>query len=96
MMKKLLFLFILGFSWVWFVHMEIGWRGESPVCKFRAQIFECDFHDYGRTDLYDRFLNPIPRKYGCMALYEKIGGWQEYFGFKEVKLYRHPNLKEKK
>jgi len=95
-MKKLVFLCVLGFSWVWFMPLEVGWRGESPVCKFRAQVFECDWHDYGKTSLYDRFLNPMPNKYGSMALYEKIGGWQEYFGLKEVKLYKYQDLKEKK
>jgi len=96
MKKLILFLLLFGFSWMWFVPMEIEWRGESPVCKFRAQVFECDWHDYGKTDLYDWVFNPMPKKYGSMAIYSKIGGWQEYFGLKEVKLYRHPILEKKK
>ena len=86
MMKKLvLYLLLLGFLFIWFVPMNIGWRGESSVCKFRFQVFECDWHDYGGNgDFYDWLISAKPEKYGTLVLYDKIGGWQEYFGLKAI------------
>lgn len=73
---------IIGFSWIWFIPIYIGQSGESPVCKFRFQVFEYETHDYsGHGDLKDIFIRPIPRKYGTMDFHRKIGGWKEYFGF---------------
>lgn len=83
MWKIIISVIILGFSWIWFVPIHIGQRGELPVCKFRFQVFEYDTHDYsGHGNIDDLFFKSIPEKYGMIDLYTKIGGWEEYFGLK--------------
>lgn len=65
--------------------MESSWKGESPVCKFRFQVFLCDWHDYGGDgDMNDWFFRLEPKKYGRLDVYQRVGGWQEYFGFKDI------------
>lgn len=49
MQKVIISILIISFSWIWFVPMYIGQRGESPACKFRFQVFEYDEHDLLRT-----------------------------------------------
>lgn len=81
--KIILSVLIIGFSWIWFVPIYIGQRGESPVCKFRFQVFEYDSHDYsGYGNFLDLFVKSIPKKYGTIVFYRKIGGTKEYFGLK--------------
>ncbi|WP_271785422.1 hypothetical protein, partial [Aquimarina algiphila] len=81
--KLLLVLCITIFNYIWFIPIEIGWRGELPVCKFRFQVFEYDTHDYsGHGDFKDLFFRSTPKKYGMIDIHEKIGGWKEYFGLK--------------
>ena len=74
---------IIGFSWIWFVPIYIGQRGESPVCKFRFQVFEYNSHDYsGYGNFSDLFIKTFPNKYGSIEFHSKIGGVKEYFGLK--------------
>lgn len=81
--KGIVSILIIGFSWIWFVPMYVGQRGESPVCKFRFQVFEYDSHDYsGYGNFSDLFFKTIPNKYGTIDFYRKIGGVKEYFGLK--------------
>ncbi len=81
--KIMLSILIIGFSWIWFVPIYIGQRGESPVCKFRFQVFEYDSHDYsGYGNFSDLFVKTLPIKYGTIVFYRKIGGMKEYFGLK--------------
>ena len=83
--KILISLFILVFSWFWFMPVEIAKKGESAVCKFRLQVFLCDWHDYGGYGGIDDYLFRLePEKYGRLDFYDRIGGWQEYFGFKDI------------
>ena len=77
---------LFGFLWIWFVPIEVGRIGESPVCKFRLQVFLCDWHCYGRSDFNDIFFSMHPDKYGDMALYDPIGGWKEYFGLNSIEM----------
>ena len=81
-----LFIVILCLLRVWFVPVEVGKIGESPVCKFRLQVFLCDWHNYGRSDFNDIFFSMHPDKYGDMALYDAVGGWEEYFNLKSIEM----------
>ncbi len=60
----------------------VGQSGESPVCKFRFQVFRYDVDGYGNWK--DYFFSLKPSKYGTMALYEKMGDWKEYFSINEA------------
>ncbi|MCL5247790.1 hypothetical protein M4I21_18430 [Cellulophaga sp. 20_2_10] len=86
-LKKVLFIFaLIGFSYIWFVPIEIGWKNDLlPVCKFRFQIFEYDTHDYsGYGNFNDLLFSLEPKKYGMIDIHKKIGSWQEYFEFNTV------------
>ncbi|WP_160114310.1 hypothetical protein [Aquimarina sp. AU119] len=80
----ILSIMIVGFSWIWFVPIHVGQIGESPVCKFRFQVFEYEVHDYsGYGNIQDLLIRTVPVKYGAFDFYKKIGGWKEYFGLKK-------------
>ena len=88
--KTLVASLIIAFIYIWLVPHNIGYIGESPVCKFRMQVYECDFDDYGSSEnSLELLFKAKPIKYGTMRLFSKIGGWKEYFGF--TKIY---NLKQ--
>ncbi len=79
--KIFLSIMLIGLSWIWFVPMHVGQIGESPVCKFRFQVYQYDVHDYsGYGDIQDVLIRTKPAKYGTIHLQSKIGGWKEYFG----------------
>ncbi len=81
----ILSIMIVGFSWIWFVPIHVGQIGESPVCKFRFQVFEYEVHDYsGYGNIQDLLIRTVPVKYGAFDFYKKIGGWKEYFGLKKA------------
>ncbi len=85
LLKAIILILIAGFSWIWFVPMNAGQRGEAPICKFRFQVFIYEVHDYGGYgDFQDIYIKTIPAKYGERDFYEKIGGWKEYFGIKSI------------
>lgn len=78
-------LLLLVFSYIWFIPIHIGYIGEAAICKFRFQVFWCDGHDYGGYgDMSDIFIKPMPQKYGRSFFYKRLGGWQEYFGLKNI------------
>lgn len=97
MLKILISILIIGFSWIWFVPIYIGQNGESPVCKFRFQVFVYETHDYsGHGDFRDLLIRPIPVKYGSRDFHRKIGGWKEYFGLKKAEYQTYEEYFEKK
>ncbi|TPN82878.1 hypothetical protein [Aquimarina algicola] len=82
--NMILSILIVGFSWIWFVPVYVGQWGESPVCKFRFQVFVYETHSYsGYGDIQDILIKTRPRKYGMRDFYKKIGGWKEYFGLQK-------------
>ncbi|WP_271784856.1 hypothetical protein [Aquimarina algiphila] len=84
-LKIIISALVIGFSWIWFVPIHVGQIGESPVCKFRFQVFEYEVHDYsGYGNIQDLLIRTVPVKYGAFDFYKKIGGWKEYFGLKKA------------
>ncbi len=84
--KMVLSILILGFSFIWFIPMYIGDLGESPVCKFRFKVYTYYCHDYsGYGTFNDLIFRFKPNKYGDIDFVTQQGGIQEYFGFKPLK-----------
>ncbi len=82
------------FCYLWFLPSYAGQRGESTVTKFRFQVYETDSHDYGESYLLESlfcFHWAQCGKYGTMAFYERVGGWQEYLGLKD---FEHQSYEE--
>ncbi len=77
---------IIGFSFIWFVPIHIGYKGEAPICKFRFKIYTYESDDYGGYgNINDLFFKITPDEYGTMYFIEKKGDWQEYFNFTSLK-----------
>ena len=86
-LEILISLLVVGFAWIWFVPIELGFKDQSSVCKFRLQVFLCDWHDYGGYgNIEDLIIRLEPDKYGRLVLYERVGGWQAYLGLEDIDL----------
>jgi len=98
LLKIIMSVLIVAFSWIWFIPTYVGQRGENAVCKFRFQVIEYDADDYGYGTWKGYFFDLKPSKYGTLVLRERVGGWKEYFGFKKAQYQTYEEYfgKEKK
>ncbi|OEK09808.1 hypothetical protein A8C32_09865 [Flavivirga aquatica] len=80
---------IIAFSFIWFVPIYVGQKGEAPVCKFRFKAYSFESDDYGGYGTFnDLFFKIMPNEYGTMYFITEEGGWKEYFGLKTFEYQR--------
>ncbi len=83
----ILSIMIVGFSWIWFVPIHVGQIGESPVCKFRFQVFEYEVHDYsGYGNIQDLLIRTVPVKYRAFDFYKKNRWLERIFWIKKSRI----------
>lgn len=71
---------VVIFCFIWFVPLHVGWNNETPVAKFRFQVFEISSDDYGSIPgVWNNIFVYTPDRYGAMYLHKRIGGIEMYF-----------------
>jgi hypothetical protein len=87
-LKIFLTAILIGFSYIWFVPIQAGWDRESPITKFRFQVFITDTDHYSLPSSIQNVLFEYrPSRYGWMHLGDKVGGWEEYFNLKPLNIF---------